>query len=71
MPGPMFCLNYAKELALSERQGKSILSIAQEIMPKTIRQGREIDRLKRQVIELSDSRRTLDSCRIRALLVDL
>ncbi len=71
LPGPMFYLNHEKELGLSARQRQSILRIARTIMPETIRQGRSIDRLKREVERLSDPRFPFREARLRRLLAEI
>ena len=69
LPGPMFYLNHAKELGLTAGQREGILRIARTIMPKTIREGQEIDRLKREVVRLSDPRTPFREARLRRLLL--
>lgn len=71
LPGPMFYLTHEKDLGLTARQRGLLLAIAKEIMPETIREGGSIDRLKRQILVLSDGRKAIDSRRLRALLLTL
>ena len=69
LPGPMFYLNHAKELGLTAGQRERILRIARTIMPETIREGQEIDRLKQKVVRLSDPRTPFRESRLRSLLL--
>ena len=69
LPGPMFYLNHAKELGLTSGQREKILRIARKIMPETLREGREIDRLKQEVVRLSDPRTSFREARLRRLLL--
>ena len=69
LPGPMFYLDHQAELKLTAGQRERILRIARRIMPATIRDGKEIDRLKREVARLSDPRTPFREARLRRLLL--
>ncbi len=69
LPGPMFYLGHKETLGLSSTQIEKIRKIARRIMPATIRQGREIESLKKKVVRLSDGRLPLKENRLRRLLV--
>ncbi|MCL5953034.1 MAG: hypothetical protein M1509_00805 [Nitrospirae bacterium] len=68
LPGPMFYLGHKEILGLSPQQIGKIRRIARRIMPATIRQGREIDSLKKKVVRLSDGRLPLKESEIRGIL---
>ena len=68
LPGPMFYLGHKERLGLSPKQIEEIRKIARRIMPETIRQGREIDSLKKKVVRLSDGRIPLKENELRGIL---
>ena len=68
LPGPMFYLGHAGELGLEPRQKDGIRKIAARIMPETVRAGRKIERMKAEVVVLSDGRKPFSATRIRRLL---
>ena len=68
LPGPMFYLGHKETLGLSPEQIGKIRQIARRIMPATVRQGREIDSLKKKVVRLSDGRLPLKESEIRGIL---
>ena len=68
LPGPMFYLDHAGELGLEPRQQAGIRKIAARIMPETVRAGRKIERMKAEVVVLSDGRKPFSPARIRRLL---
>lgn len=68
LPGPMFYLGHKETLGLSPEQIGKIRQIAWRIMPATVRQGREIDSLKKTVVRLSDGRMPLNKIELRRIL---
>ena len=68
LPGPVYYLSHGKALGLSRLEKERIRAIARTIMPETVRQGREIERLKKRVVRLSDGRKPLKEAELRRLL---
>ena len=68
LPGPMFYLGHAGELGLEPRQKDGIRKIAARIMPETVRAGRKIERMKAEVVALSDGRKPFSGPRVHWLL---
>lgn len=71
LPGPMFYLDHQAELKLTAGQKERILRIARTIMPATIREGAEIDRLKQEAVRMSDPRAPFREGRLRQLLLSI
>ena len=68
LPGPMFYLAHAKDLNLGRNQQSGIRKIAARIMPETVRAGRKIERMKAEVVALSDGRKSFSGPRVHWLL---
>ena len=68
LPGPLFYLSHKKALGLSGAQIEKIRKIARTIMPATVRQGKAIEALKREVVRLSDGGEPLKEDELRRVL---